>query len=189
MTRRPRRVIPATLLALAVLAACVLVAVCVIQDLAGQAPVIAFAAIGRRASALRLDGTVMTGAGGAAAGLGLLLLCCALLPGRAETLPLAAAGEHGGREAPPATLPAAGVSRAGLRTAIAAALADVDGITRVRVRVGARRVTVRGRTELDGAETVRADARQQTEWQLGRAGLARQPAVRVVVLARRRTAS
>lgn len=189
MTRRPRRVIPASLLALAVLAVCVVTAVSVIQGLAGQAPLFPLSSLARHAATLRLDGTVMVSAGALTAALGLILAGCALYPGRAETLALAAvAGEPGDEQAGQSARPVAGVSRSGLRAALTASLADVEGVTSVRIRVGSRRVTARVRTELTATATTRDSVRRLAERRLSEAGLARQPEVRVSVLVRRRAA-
>jgi hypothetical protein len=177
MTRRPRRVIPATLLALAILALGVVAAVSIIQELAGQPPLVPLAALGRHVRALRLDGTVMVTAGAVAAGLGLILLGCALIPGRGKTLALATPRQEPGDSAPAA----AGVSRSGLRRALAATVADVDGVTRARVRVRVRRVTARVRTELDSPQALRAAVSRAVEQRVTQAGLARPPQVRVNV--------
>ncbi|TDB88597.1 DUF6286 domain-containing protein [Actinomadura sp. 7K534] len=70
---------------------------------------------------------------GALAALGLFFLLAALLPGRSRTVPL-----HGGD---PALV--MGVSRRGLRRAVAAAAEEAPGVSGVaRVRLGRRRVTV-----------------------------------------------
>jgi hypothetical protein len=177
MTRRSRRVIPATLLALAILALCVAAIVSISQELAGQAPLVPLAALGRHVRALRLDGTVMVTAGTVAAGLGLILLGCALIPGRSETLPMSVPGQEAGH----GTAPVAGVSRAGLRRALASTVADVDGVTTARVRVRVRRVTARVRTELDSPQALRAEVSGVVEQRLTQAGLARPPDVRVSV--------
>jgi hypothetical protein len=177
MTRRSRRVIPASLLALAILAVCVVAIISVSQELAGQAPLVPLAALGRHVRALRLDGAVMVTAGAVAAGVGLILLGCALIPGRSETLPLSAPGQEAGQGAAPVS----GVSRTGLRRALAATVADVDGVTAARVRVRVRRVTARVRTELDSPQALRAAVSHAVDQRLSQAGLARAPDVRVSV--------
>lgn len=177
MIRRPRRVIPATLVALVILAACVLVAVSVIQSLAGHAPLISLGALARHVRTLRLDGTIMTSAGAVAAALGLILLGCAVIPGRSGTLALGGPG------------PVAGVSRAGLRAALTVTAADVDGVTSVRVRVRDRRVTARVRTELTATTELHAAVTAALERRISQAGLARQPQLRASVRFRRRTAA
>lgn len=189
MTRRPRRVIPASLLALAVLAVCAITAATVIQGLAGQAPLFPVGSLARHARTLRLDGAVMVSAGAVTAALGLALLGCALYPGRAETLALAAVADEPGDGQPGrGARSVAGVSRSGLRAALAASLADVEGVSGVRIRVRSRRVTARVRTELTATATLRACVRRVAEQRLGEAGLARQPEVRVSVLVRGRAA-
>jgi hypothetical protein len=197
-------VVPASLLALVILAVCVIAAVSVIQSLTGHPPLVSLATLDRHLRTLHLDGTVMVTLGFVAAGLGLVLLGCAVIPGRAKTLALAgadtstgAAAETSGRTAaetsgdataePTAGAAAghgeavAGVSRSGLRTALAATVADVDGVTATRVRVSARRVTLRVRTELTSTGALREAVSQVAEQRLTQAGLARPPAVRIGV--------
>lgn len=184
MTRRPRRLYPAALTALVVLAVCVLTAVSLIQQLAGHPPLVSFADLGRHLRAIRLNGSAATYAGIAAAVLGLVLLGCALVPGQPRTLPLAAAagGDAG-------AAPLAGVSRPGLRTALAAALLDVDGVDSARVSVRQRRVKARVRTGLTATAEVRDAVRDAAQRRLDQAGLARRPDVRVTVQVRRRAAA
>ncbi len=196
MTRHPRRLYPATLTALVILAACAVTAVSLIQRLARRAPLIPFGVLERHLRTLRMDGAVMTYAGVAAAVIGLILLGCALLPGQPRTLPLAAGpgdgtgGSGTGGDGAGAAVPAlAGVSRSGLRAALAATLAEVDGVDSVRVRVRRRRVRARVRTGLLATAEVRDAARDAVQRRLDQAGLARQPAVRVAVRVRRRAAA
>jgi hypothetical protein len=185
MIRRPRRIVPATLLALVVLALCTVTAVSVIQELARRALLLPLPAFARHLRVLYTDDIGVVGAGLVAALLGLVLLGCALLPGRAETLALAPQGDAG---AGPVT-PVAGISRSGLRTALAATLADVDGVTAVRVKVGARRVSAQVRTELTGTEAVRDAVRRAAEQRLDRVGLARTPELRVRAILRQKGAA
>jgi hypothetical protein len=177
MTRHSRRALPAILVALAILAICVVAAVSIIQELAGRPALIPFSTWERHVRTLRLDGWVIVSAGAVAAALGLILIGCALLPGRPQVLALAAI--TGGPGDGPS--PAAGVSRSGLRTALSATAADVDGVTAARVRVRRRRVTARVRTELTTTATVRDAVGSAVEHLLRQAGLARPPQVRVSV--------
>lgn len=187
MTRRPRRLYPATLTALVILAACVLTAVSLIQQMTGHAPLVPFADLGRHLREWRLNGYVATYAGIVAAVLGLVLLYCALVPGQPRTMPLAAEAADADGAAGPA--PLAGVSRPGLRTALAAALIDVDGVDSVRVWVRQRRVKARVRTGLIATAGVRDAVRDAAQRRLDQAGLARRPDVQVTVQVRRRTAA
>jgi hypothetical protein len=190
MIRRPRRVIPACLTALAILALSVVAAVSLVQELAGRPALVPLGALVRHARTLRLDSPVMVTAAAVTAGLGLILLGCAVIPGRAETLPLeAVAGQHLDSRPAAGTYPVAGVSRSGLRTALVATVADVDGVAAVRVRVRGRRVTARVRTELTSIAALREAVSRAAEDRLGQSGLARPPAVRIRVRHLRRRAS
>lgn len=186
MTRRPRRVIPACLLALAVLALCTVTAISVLQERSHGTPLLPLHTLARQVRGLYLDDIGVVGAGIVAALLGLVLLGCALLPGRAETLALAA----GDRPDPESgTPPVAGVTRSGLRTALAATLADVDGVDAVQIQVRARRVTARVRTELTTTDTVRETVRQVAADRLSRTDLAQTPDLRVRVALRQKGAA
>lgn len=190
MIRRPRRVIPASLAALVILAVCVVAAVSIIQELAGGAPLVPLGTLDVRARAQHLDGTVMASAGALAAGLGLILIGCALIPGRPDTLALAPVpSEAADGQLPGAAHPGAGVSRPGLRTALGAVIADVDGVASARVRVRSRRVAARVRTELTDTAAVRAAVRDALGHRLSQVGLARQPEIRVSVRHVDRTAA
>lgn len=186
MTRRPRRVIPACLLALAVLALCTVTAISVLQERSHGTPLLPLHTLARQVRGLYLDDIGVVGAGIVAALLGLVLLGCALLPGRAETLALAA-GDRPGPES--GTPPVAGVTRSGLRTALAATLADVDGVDAVQIQVRARRVTARVRTELTTTDTVRETVRQVAADRLSRTDLAQTPDLRVRVALRQKGAA
>jgi hypothetical protein len=195
MTRRPRRVVPAIVLALVILAVCVVTAISVIQFLVGRPPLVSLGTLDHHLRTLHLDGAVMTSAGIVAAVLGLVLLGCAVIPGRAKTLPLAAisdepsagAAENHGAAGSHGTA-VAGVSRSGLRTALASTVADIDGVTTARVRVRSRRVTLRVRTELAGTAALRDAVSRVTQQRLSEAGLARPPVVRLGVRTIRRGA-
>lgn len=186
MIRRPRRIVPASLLALGVLGLCTVTAISIIQELARRALLLPLPAFARHLRVLYTDDIGVVGAGLVAALLGLVLLGCALLPGRAETLALAA----GDRPDPESgTPPVAGVTRSGLRTALAATLADVDGVDAVQIQVRARRVTARVRTELTTTDTVRETVRQVAADRLSRTDLAQTPDLRVRVALRQKGAA
>lgn len=72
------------------------------------------------------------------AGIGLVLISLALVPGRSRWLPL--------RTDTPELV--VGLSPAALRRALSTAAEEVDGVREARVRVGRRRVTVRVHTDL-----------------------------------------
>ena len=130
MIRRPRRVVPATLVAVLLLAAMVLLVVACVQVLLGQSPVIAFGDLGAQGATLRWADLVVLVAGGVIAALGVVLLICAWSPGKPSVLPLAATS--GGSSA--------GASRSSLRRAVEQAAGDVDGVSHASVKVGPSRV-------------------------------------------------
>ena len=182
MTRHSRRVIPASLVALVILGACVVVAVSVIQHLSGHPPLLPFAAMARHARTLRLDGTVMVTAGAVAAGLGVILLGCALIPGRTDTLALAdvSAGDQDSQQAPGKAADA-GVNRRGLRNALAATAADIEGVAAARIRVRRRRVTAAVRTEMTDSAAARAAVEDALRNRLSQTALGWEPELRIVV--------
>ncbi len=138
MIRRSRRVLPATIVAVLVLAACVLIAVSCVQALIGQPPWLPFAAIAGLGAGLTVNSPLVIAAAIILGVLGLVLLVAALAPGATTVLPL----EQGG------TAVVSGVTRNSLRAALAATAGDVDGVDRARVRVGKARVRATVRTPL-----------------------------------------
>ncbi|HWC83173.1 MAG TPA: DUF6286 domain-containing protein [Pseudonocardiaceae bacterium] len=171
MITRARRAAPASLVALVILAVCVVVAVAVLQQLSGHQPFIPFGRLAGYGRRLRLSDTPVIVAGAVAAALGLILLACALIPGKPTVLPL---GEGDG-----VTL--AGVSRAGLARALRAAAADLDGITAAKVRVRHHSVSARLWTEDNDIEAARTAAREALERRLTQTDLARPARLRVKV--------
>lgn len=187
MTRHPRRVIPAIGVALVVLAASVIAIVSIIQNLAHQPQLVSLALLDRHLGGLHLDGMVLTTAGVLAAVFGLILVGYAVLPGPAQTLPLGGVAAEPGGTGPGGAV--AGVSRTGLRAALAETVTDTDGVDAVRVRVGRRYADVRVRTELTDTTGLRAAAVRAAERRLGQVGLARPLEVRLKVQTIRRGAA
>ncbi|WP_046471340.1 DUF6286 domain-containing protein [Allosalinactinospora lopnorensis] len=142
---RPRRSWPAFLAGLVLLAAAVIIAAEIISTLAG-APlrILPFDRVAQVADA-RWNHPAVQVASGVLVLLGLLLVAVALLPGRGGYLPL--------RTGDPALV--VGLSRSGMRSALAAAAREVDGVEDARVSVGRRRVRVRASTYLRTAEGLR----------------------------------
>jgi Family of unknown function (DUF6286) len=128
--RRPRRVVPATLVAVVLLGAMVLLIVACVQVLLGQPPVIAFGDLGAQAASLRWADLLVLVAGGVAAALGVVLLICAWSPGKPSVLPLASAS---GRST-------AGATRHSLERAVVQAAGEVDGVSHASAKVGASQV-------------------------------------------------
>ncbi|MFB4297219.1 DUF6286 domain-containing protein [Actinomadura sp. NTSP31] len=127
---RSRRVPVGTVAALLLTAASVIGAIDVIAAMTGASlRVFAY----RELADVRWDGWVTRGICIGLGLVGLVFLLAGLLPGRSRIVPL-----HGAR--PEVMM---GVSRRGLRSAIAAAAGDATGVSRVRrVRLGATRVKV-----------------------------------------------
>lgn len=137
MKRRPRRSLPATLVALVLLAAGALVAITAVQLLLGEPAWLSYDRAAETLHAARWTDTTVLVAGIVVAVLGLLLLLCALLPGARTVLPLA--GENGTVDS--------GVSRRSYRELLASAAAGVDGVSKVKLKVRARSVEAVVRTD------------------------------------------
>lgn len=134
MKRRPRRTIPATLMALVLLAACVLIAIVAIQLIIGQTPLISYRSVTDGLHNIQWNDTAALGAGVAAVLLGLLLLLAALLPGKPTVLPLTGDVD-------------AGVTRRSLRNALQSAAGSVDGVSKAKLKLGRRTIVARIRTD------------------------------------------
>ncbi|WP_156524874.1 DUF6286 domain-containing protein [Nocardia pseudobrasiliensis] len=147
MRRRSRRVIPAVLVALTLLAVSVAVAVSLIQRLSGAREFISYDTVATQLHDLTWASGWVLGVGIAAVALGLLLFGIALWPGRAVVVPLAAEDEV-----------SAGIARRSLRGAVDDAAAAVTGVESSRVRLGRKKIRIKGRARRaeDLNETVRA---------------------------------
>ncbi|UGT63959.1 DUF6286 domain-containing protein [Nocardia asteroides] len=136
MTRRPRRVVPAVLLALVLLAAAIAVIVSLVQRLTDTREFVSYDRVAAELYAVEWGETPVLVTGIGALTLGALLLVAAVWPGRALLVPLV--DEEGLR---------AGVSRRGLRAAIRESAETVDGVTARGVRLGRRSVRIEARTD------------------------------------------
>jgi len=172
MKRRPRRSVPAVLVALVVLAGCVLAAAVAVQTIIGEKPWISYDAVASALHDIRWNDPLPAIAGGVVALLGLLLLVSAIVPGRPTVLPL-----EGGTDA--------GASRRSYRSTLRTAASTVDGVSAAKLKVKRRAivsVVSTGRTNTAGlADAVRA----AIEHRLAQIGPAAVPAVRVRVKATR----
>ncbi|MFC8044568.1 DUF6286 domain-containing protein [Nocardia sp. NPDC057353] len=146
MTRRPRRVVPAVLLALVLLAAAVAVIVSLVQRLTDTREYLSYDRVATELHAIEWgEGPVLV-AGVVALVLGGVLLLAAVWPGRALLVPLV--DEEGLR---------AGVSRRGLRAAVRESAETVDGVTARGVRLRRRSVKVKASTDrVESAGTAEA---------------------------------
>jgi hypothetical protein len=130
MRRPPRRAIPATVLASALVAGCTVVLLSLVQKLTGAKEFVSYSGVATRLHASTWSDPWVAGVGVAAAVAGLVLLGSAALPGRPVIVPLAGDEEI-----------SAGVRRRGLHDALRAAAESVDGVRAARVSM--RRGTIR----------------------------------------------
>ncbi|MBC7300998.1 MAG: hypothetical protein H5T78_08590 [Nocardia sp.] len=135
MTRRPRRVVPAIIVALLLGAAAVLVAVSLIQRLTGAREWVSYDAVADRLHATSWSSGWVLGAGIVVAVLGLALLAAAALPGKPVLLALE-----------PGDGIDAGIARRSLRHALTDAAGGVDGLDKARVRLRRGKIQVTGHT-------------------------------------------
>ena len=136
---RPRRVVPAVLVSALVSAAALVVAVSVVSTLAGH-PVYALRPERITGPLTRFAWNDLASEAVSAAVVvcGLICLLLAFVPGRYRMVPLAGTDRA----------VALGLTRAGLRNALASAAGAVDGVDRVRVRARPGRVRVKVTTPL-----------------------------------------
>jgi hypothetical protein len=172
MKRRPRRALPAIVVALLLLAVCVAVVGVLVQHLTGTREFVSYADIVARLHAVAWADRRVAVGGVLAIAAGLALLLPALLPGRAVVLPLA--GDDGFT---------AGVGRRGLRRALRDAARAVDGVHAARVRLRRKKVRVTIRTAYVHAAGLSERVGVAVGERITRIGP--DPAPRVVVAARR----
>ncbi len=141
MIRRPRRVVPATIVALVLLAAAVLTAWSCVQVLLGQTPIVPFAALATAAAGLTWTAVPVLVAAGVLGVVGIVLIVVAIVPGRPTVLALAdRSWDH-----PQA---AAGATRRSITSAVKAAASGVSGVDRASVALSGRIVTATVHTPL-----------------------------------------
>ncbi|GAA1200918.1 DUF6286 domain-containing protein [Prauserella alba] len=137
MKRRPRRSLPASLVALVTMAAGALAAVTAVQLLLGEPPWISYDAVARALHGLRWTDTAVLLIGIGTALVGLLLLLCAFVPGARTVLPLA----------PGDGSVDCGAAQRSYRNALHSAAARVDGVRDVKVKARGRSVRAVVRTD------------------------------------------
>ncbi|WP_351224480.1 DUF6286 domain-containing protein [Streptomyces sp. NPDC002133] len=172
MKRRPRRTIPATLTALVLLAACVLVAIVAIQLAIGRTPIISYRSVTGTLHSIHWNDTAPLIAGGTCALLGLLLLLAALLPGRPTVLPLTGDMD-------------AGVTRRSLRHALQNTAATVDGVTRAKLKLGRRTIVARIRTDRTNTAGLTDAVRGALDQRLDQVAPLNRPAMKIQLRATR----
>ncbi|HUQ61747.1 DUF6286 domain-containing protein [Lentzea sp.] len=165
MTRRSRRILPATLTALALLAVSVVVAVSAVQLALGETPLLSYEAVAGRLHDTTWSSREVAVAGWVVAVVGVLLFLVAVVPGRART---AALDQH------------TAVSLRGLRNAVRLA-AHVDGVESAAVKASRRRVKAVVRTRRSVADGLGDTVRAAVENRVGEFAFARPPQVVVRV--------
>lgn len=169
MIRRPRRSLPATLVALALLAAAFLIAVSCGQLLLDQTPLLPFAAVAQTGAAFTWNQVIVLAAAAVVAVLGLALMVAALSPGAPTIVALA----------PRDGQPHAGATRRSLARALTMAARNVDGVDKASVRVRPRTVTAAVRTPLREPADLPEQVRTAITERLDDIALAQRAQVRV----------
>ncbi len=171
MIRRPRRTVPATLVAIVLLAAAVLVAISCVQLLLGQPPLLPFPNMAAFGATLTAASPLVLAAAAVAVLLGVVLLYAALGPGKPTVLPLDAG--------------TSGLDTGVTRRSLAAALADtarvVDGVDAAHVKLRGRRVTATVHTPLHAEAGLREQVITALDKRLTDLAPTRTPRVKVRV--------
>jgi uncharacterized membrane protein len=174
MKRRPKRSLPAGIVAVIVLGICVIVAITEIEQLAGyRPPLIPFPAAASYGQSVHFADTPVIIAGAVAAGVGLILLACGISPGKHTVLPLARPDTETGSGT------SAGIARRRLRAALRFTLTETDGVTRARLRLHRRKIKAKVATERRDPATVAEGAREALDRSLALTSLASTPRVRL----------
>jgi hypothetical protein len=171
MIRRPRRVIPASIVALLVLAAMVILVWSCIQVLLGQQPILPFTSLAEQGTRLHWNDLPVLISGGLLAALGLTLLTCAWLPGAPKVLALADLGSQ----------TQAGATRRSVRQAVTTAAGRVDGVSSAAAHITPTRVRATVHTPLRETDALPEKVRAAIGDQLTTIGLQRSPRISVRV--------
>lgn len=178
MIRRPRRTVPAVLVALVVLALAALVATSSVQTLLGRPPLVPFDAVGGALGEVAWRSGVVRIAGVVVAVVGLLLLLAALVPGRPHVLPLARRGEGDTAES---DISESGIHRTDATRLLRSTAQDVAGVERASVDLRRTRARVRATVARADGDRARAELRERLESRLAGLSLARVPRLRLSV--------
>lgn len=174
MIRRPRRSTPATLVALVLLAVCVLVVLCCVQVLLGQIPLISLSQLLGVSSGLSWNSAATIAIAIVLAVLGLVLVLAAIRPGKPTVMPLVRMTDADG--APGAD---AGVRRTSLTKDLTTTAAAVPGVATASISARRRRVTATITFAAADPTTVPDTVRGRLEYRLIVVGPAPRPKVRV----------
>lgn len=180
MIRRPRRVVPATIVALVLLAAAVPTVWSGAQVLLGQSPVVPFAALATAAASLTWAAMPVLAAAGVLAVAGIVLILAAVVPGKPTVLALADRTWNSSQ-------PSAGATRRSISTAVKAAASGVSGVDRATVGLSGRTVTATVHTPLRADPELTAQVRTAVTARLDDIAPARPLKVRIRTTAARHT--
>lgn len=174
MIRRPRRSLPATLVAVVILAVCVLVVVAVVQSLLGRTPFLSLSQLLAVTSSQSWSSVGTVALAIVLAVLGLVLLVAAIRPGTPTVLPLRAlVDEDGTRGAD------AGVRRSTLTKDLATTAGTVAGVTSADVSARLGRITATVAVAAADPGAVPGEVRTRLETRIVEIGPATRPVVRV----------
>lgn len=174
MTQRTRRSLPASLVALTLLALCVLVAVSCLQSLTGHTPWLPFDALAHLGTELTVGSPLVVIAATITGLLGLVLLGAAAAPGGVTVLPLN----------PGSSGLTSGVTRRSLVRALQVSAVGVDGVDRADIHLGTRRVRVKITTPLHEPGALRDQVAGALLDRLADIAPTRTPAIRVRIKSR-----
>ena len=176
LRRRPARTIPSTIVCLVLVALAVGLAWAAITRLSGGQWPSALSDLAERLAGVRADSNESWAAAIITVIVGLALLLCAWIPGRANASEL---------EPPPAPSEAvvgttsAVITNRGLANLVAGSAEQVDGVTSVRTSATSSRVDVRVTTPLRSTEGLVTSVNQRINNRLDGVALASRPRVRV----------
>ncbi len=170
MSRRTRRVVPAVVAGLALLALGAWAATAAVGHLLGREPTGTAGPLARALAGSSWQDPAVVGAGVVVLLLGVVAVCAAVLPGRQVVLALQGEGAAG---------PATGITRGSVRRAVRAAAEDVDGVDHANASLRGGRVDVRARSGLRDVGDLTARVERAVDDRLTGIPLARRPRVRV----------
>lgn len=174
MIRRPRRSIPASIVAVVLLAACVLVVIAVVQSLLGQTPLVSLPQVLSLTAGQQWSSVPVIVVAVVLAVLGLILLLAAIRPGAPTVLPLARITDADG-----APVVDAGVRRHTLNKDLTTTASTVPGVGSAAVKARRATVTATVTTAAADPSAVPGEVRQVLTDRLADIAPARTPKVRV----------
>lgn len=169
MIRRSRRALPASLLALVLLAVCVVVAVSAIQFLVRERPFVSYRALTDAVHGTSWTHWSVVLGGSVAVVAGLALLYAAFVPGKPVVVPLSPVDEQVD----------VGASRQSLSRTLRATVSSVDGVTTAKLKQRNKKITAKVRTNRSDTEGLAEAVRSAVELRLDRIAPLARPSVRV----------